>query len=195
MPYLSAEERRRQFVEAGTAVVLQHGVEGATTRRIAAQAGAPLGALHYAFRDKEELFTEIYASWIASYGEQLIALVPEGCGLAKGVKILMTELFDLFTSDRDTITAQFELFFWALRSPAAGDLAERVYTAYNDLYLTALQRANAGQESAAKVRKLQRFVFCSMDGLVIKALAAGPDAARKDLKLFIFSAVALAETG
>jgi AcrR family transcriptional regulator len=53
--YLSAEERRRTIIDAAIEVIADEGLARATTRRIAERANAPLGALHYCFRNKEEL--------------------------------------------------------------------------------------------------------------------------------------------
>ena len=55
MAYLPAEERRQRIVEAAIEVIAAEGLAGATTRRIAERADAPLGALHYCFRNKDEL--------------------------------------------------------------------------------------------------------------------------------------------
>ena len=48
---MSAQARREQFVEAAISVMSKEGLDRATTRRIAEEAGAPNGAFNYAFRD------------------------------------------------------------------------------------------------------------------------------------------------
>ena len=42
MARVSAEQRRRELVDAAVRVIAEHGVPGATTRRIADAAGAPM---------------------------------------------------------------------------------------------------------------------------------------------------------
>jgi AcrR family transcriptional regulator len=55
MPYVSADDRREAFLDAAIDVIAEEGLARTTTRRIAERADAPLGALHYCFRNKNEL--------------------------------------------------------------------------------------------------------------------------------------------
>ncbi|WP_366887893.1 TetR family transcriptional regulator, partial [Streptomyces sp. NPDC005476] len=55
MQRVRAEVRRQDLVAATVAVIAEHGVKGATTRRIAEAAGCPLASLHYVFHSKDEL--------------------------------------------------------------------------------------------------------------------------------------------
>src|ERR1700754_1929840 len=55
MAYLSAEDRRATILDAAVEVIASEGLAKTTTRRIAETADAPLGALHYCFRNKDEL--------------------------------------------------------------------------------------------------------------------------------------------
>jgi AcrR family transcriptional regulator len=60
MSRIPASQRREEFITAVVTVVAAEGVEGATTRRIAAEAKASLAALHYCFSSKEELFYAVF---------------------------------------------------------------------------------------------------------------------------------------
>ncbi|MBO0993847.1 TetR/AcrR family transcriptional regulator [Bacillus sp. SD088] len=53
------EKRKRQIAEATWKVILEQGMEGATVRNIAKEAGLSLGALRYYFSTQDELF--VYA--------------------------------------------------------------------------------------------------------------------------------------
>src|SRR3954469_19945780 len=55
MAHVPTEVRRQQLIDAAMAVISREGVDGATTRRIADEAGAPLATLHYCFQTKENL--------------------------------------------------------------------------------------------------------------------------------------------
>ena len=59
MPYVPVEQRRVQLVEAAVRVLARDGVVGATSRRIADEAGVPVGTVHYCFGDKDELFAAV----------------------------------------------------------------------------------------------------------------------------------------
>jgi AcrR family transcriptional regulator len=60
MRHVPAAERREQLIAAAIAVIAEVGVEGATTRRIAAAADAPLATLHYCFQSKERLLLDVF---------------------------------------------------------------------------------------------------------------------------------------
>jgi AcrR family transcriptional regulator len=65
LPYILVEERRQHIIKAAIEVVAEEGLAGATTRRIAERAGAPLSALHYCFKNKNELIQVIAAEGAA----------------------------------------------------------------------------------------------------------------------------------
>lgn len=58
--YLPSEQRRRLLVEAALRVMVEHGIEAATTRAIAKEAGVPLGLLHYCYSNKDDLLADAY---------------------------------------------------------------------------------------------------------------------------------------
>ena len=60
MTYVKASERRRQLVSAARVVLVRDGVASTTLRSVAAEAGVPLGTLHYAFASKELLLTAVF---------------------------------------------------------------------------------------------------------------------------------------
>ena len=71
MGHVSIKDRSHQFVEAAARVIAQEGLAAATTRRIAAEADAPLAALHYCFRSKDELLDEVYNFLSRDYVREL----------------------------------------------------------------------------------------------------------------------------
>ena len=66
MARVSAEERRRQLVAAAFRVIGRDGFAGVTTRRVCAEAGAPLAAFHYCFASKQELLAELTTQTMAA---------------------------------------------------------------------------------------------------------------------------------
>ena len=59
MPRLSAQDRRVELVEATVRVAVAEGLEAATVRRIAKEAGVPLGTVHYCFGSKAALISAV----------------------------------------------------------------------------------------------------------------------------------------
>ena len=52
MSRMSVDQRREALIAAAYRVIADHGVEGATTRRVCAQAQMPLASFHYAFESR-----------------------------------------------------------------------------------------------------------------------------------------------
>lgn len=59
MARVSAQIRRGELVEATIRVALAEGLEAATVRRIAQEAGVPLGTVHYCFGSKRALLEAV----------------------------------------------------------------------------------------------------------------------------------------
>ena len=59
MVYVKASERHQQLASARRAVMTREGVAGTTLRAVAAEAGVPLGTLHYVFPSKELMFKAV----------------------------------------------------------------------------------------------------------------------------------------
>jgi AcrR family transcriptional regulator len=114
MAHIPAEQRKDEFVEAAVAVIAEHGVRGATTRRIAEAANAPLASLHYCFATKEELFFEAFNRVGAS-------LVPEESDPADKVTAgsFLRSAIDWMLANRDYALAQVDLYLWILRTAPA----------------------------------------------------------------------------
>jgi AcrR family transcriptional regulator len=68
---LSEEERRSQILRATFLVVARHGFEGASTNRIAEQAGVSKGLIWHYFADKTDLLKQALMSAMESLGEEL----------------------------------------------------------------------------------------------------------------------------
>lgn len=193
MSYVSADERRRQLIEAAITVIARDGLAKATTRRIAEEADAALASLHYTFRSKEELFTAVYQEWIDQAADRFAGLVPEGSGLEVGVRNLLTGFFDEFEANTPEGIAQYEIFFWALRTPSARSLATDIYENYFSVCVQALDRAADGEADGETLDELASFVCGALDGILIKFLAFGhADAVRKDLERYITLGAAMA---
>jgi AcrR family transcriptional regulator len=74
-PARSRADTRRRLVEAATDLFARDGLHGATSARIAAEAGVATGTFYLHFRDKEELFREIVFAALAQLrGRTLRAL-------------------------------------------------------------------------------------------------------------------------
>ncbi|WP_175719195.1 TetR/AcrR family transcriptional regulator [Burkholderia anthina] len=114
MQRVRAEVRRQDLVAATVAVIAEHGVKGATTRRIAEAAGCPLASLHYVFHSKDELLFAVY--------ESLIDLIrsdspeaPEHGTLSDLAEFNLRSVMTWFEANPTYAKTQSELYTWALR--------------------------------------------------------------------------------
>lgn len=138
------DERRRELLSAAHRVIVRDGIDAATTRAIAKEAGYSNGVLAHYFADKDEILLSALRQSHRRIRERLARKV-EGAG---GLAALRELLLDNLPLDAErTQETRLEVSFWS-RSLASERLAE-------------VQRAEAG-ELRAVVR-----------GLLAEARAAG----------------------
>ncbi len=75
-----SEQRRQEILDAAMRIVIRDGVRGVRHRAVAAQAGVPLSATTYYFKDIEDLLTDTFAQYVersAAYMAKLWASTEE----------------------------------------------------------------------------------------------------------------------
>ena len=70
-------ERREQLIEAALAVASRDGIDAATVRAVAAEAGVSLGVVHYCFQDKDELLRAMAHAITSANLERSLGDLPE----------------------------------------------------------------------------------------------------------------------
>lgn len=118
MARVPAAERRQELIDAAVTVIAERGVDGATTRRIAEQADAPLATLHYCFSSKELLFSAVFEHISGLYSEVLNSYDVQG-DIAADARGLLCAVLDWYVGDPDMTVAIFELISWAQRQDSA----------------------------------------------------------------------------
>jgi AcrR family transcriptional regulator len=88
------EERRHELVDAAWRVIHREGVEGATVREIAAEAGCSPGSLRYYFPTQAELLAFAMELVAERVHERVEALAPEGDVLA-AVELALEQVLPL----------------------------------------------------------------------------------------------------
>ena len=125
-------DRRRLIVEAALRVIARDGVNAATHRAVAAEAGAALASTTYHFSSKGEIVAEALELAI----DRSIAAVerctapPHPATPAALVDRLVELVRALCADDQAPLAAQYELLIEAGRSPELRRLAERWDGAY-----------------------------------------------------------------
>ena len=187
MQRVRAEVRRQDLVAATVAVIAEHGVKGATTRRIAEAAGCPLASLHYVFHSKDELLFAVY--------ESLIDLIrsdspeaPEHGTLSELAEFNLRSVMAWFEANPAYAKTQSELYTWAQTSARHGHWRPSHIPGRCPCH-AGRRRASRGCQGAGCHRAAEH---CLVDGLLFswfaqedsKRLAADVDHASKMLAAY-----------
>jgi DNA-binding transcriptional regulator YbjK len=118
-------QRRDRIIDACLDVVVAHGVAGTSHRKVAAEAGVPLGSMTYHFAGMDELLREAFTRFATAASDQFerrlgAAATPDEARAA--VVALITG--DVLTTRRDLVLTS-ELYTLAAREPAFRDLTNR----------------------------------------------------------------------
>lgn len=173
MAHIPTEVRKQQLIEAAIAVVAREGVDGATTRRIADEAGAPLATLHYCFQTKENLLWATFerlADLVRLNVEQVTAPGQSTTAIATH---LFAEAVSWGLANPEANRAQIEIALWAARNDH--ELADRIYTMFVDSwtsYLTGARKPLGEDE----VETLTRVIIAMLDGLSMQFIAHDDEA-------------------
>ncbi|MGW0039230.1 TetR/AcrR family transcriptional regulator [Gordonia sp. NPDC003376] len=174
---LSVAERRRLTIEATLRVIATEGVEHATTRRIAEEAGVPQSGLFYAFDNRDELLAAVVEHGI---NEELAALTarvealeaqgaiddlrPEDVARA-GIEAFATDVVENPTREY----ALLSLGLFARRTPGLEPLAMHLYKGYNELVIRMLHEFAriGGFRWSAPAEEIAPTVIAVTDGLTM----------------------------
>ncbi|WP_181803767.1 TetR/AcrR family transcriptional regulator [Streptomyces shenzhenensis] len=178
-PTKSPSRRRRaqratseELVAAAVRVIGREGVAGATTRKIAEEAGVPQGTVHYWFADKNELLQDVVRT-IVERLEKTVAISDRPGGgvtvedLRAGLRAAWAEVSG---DDPGTQLGYYELTALALRNPSMRELARQQYGSYRELAARALAPMLADVEPQ-RAAALAQFVAVTFDGLALAWLA------------------------
>ncbi|MCX4977026.1 TetR/AcrR family transcriptional regulator [Streptomyces sp. NBC_00564] len=179
MARVPMDQRRQDYIEATVRVIGERGVRGATTRRIADAAQAPLATLHYVFHTKEQLFFAVFEHASDQLLER-IGASKESSGLGETAASLLVTTMDWYLENDGYARAQFDLYMWALRQEGTHPgLATRAYDLFIDRFAEVLRKALGDDDDAELVKPLARMVASHLDGLCLQWHGYG-DRARLD---------------
>ncbi|HEU0194813.1 MAG TPA: TetR family transcriptional regulator [Gaiellales bacterium] len=160
------ERTRQAILEAALRVVARGGVGDVTHRRVAAEAGVPLGATTYYFSSKDELLRETLRYGAQSEADFPATVAEDSAALAAA---LAGDL-DSYLDDRPHALATYEVFLAAARDPLMADAAEAWTGASRRQLEPALESlGSADPELDARV------VTALLDGLGLEQLAGQRD--------------------
>ncbi|MGN8245083.1 TetR/AcrR family transcriptional regulator [Cellulomonas soli] len=185
MNRLPVAERREQLIEAALAVASRDGIDAATVRAVAAEAGVSLGVVHYCFQDKAELMRAMAHAITGQNASGSLAGLPADARVEQIIDAVLGGLWDGISSHRGSQLLSYELTTSSLRH---ADLAQVAKEQYEGSW-TAAEQALGMIEQAAGVTwsvprsDLARVVVALVDGYSLAWLVDGDDgAARSGLR-------------
>jgi TetR/AcrR family transcriptional regulator, regulator of biofilm formation and stress response len=180
------EERRERILRATLAVIGHDGIAAVTHRRVAEQAGVPLGSVTYWFAAKDDLLRAALRRFVDEEAARLHEIAEElgaGADPADAAARFAAALED--PEEPGEQLAQFELYLEAARNPALRDIAAEAFRAYEEVAVAALRAA--GVDDAEEAAPL----FVSLaDGLGMRRQATGGAPPLDALMLGLLRAIA-----
>ncbi|GIN71985.1 HTH-type transcriptional regulator PksA [Bacillus sp. J14TS2] len=163
------EKRKRQIAEATWKVILEQGMEGATVRNIAKEAGLSLGALRYYFSTQDELF--VYAMKLVKENatERINKIAASELPAFEKVMAILLEIVPVDAQTMAEMEVWFAYVFYTRHK-------EDIFAAKEDvifkgmekllLYLRQQQVLRAGVDIEIETERL----YALIDGLALHAL-------------------------
>ncbi|WP_309072193.1 TetR family transcriptional regulator [Arthrobacter sp.] len=201
MARVPTAERRLQFVEAAARVIANDGVNAATTRRIAMEAEAPLAALHYCFRNKDELLEEVYNYLSRDYAKTLRPVEDLDAGLAHVVRAHAHRVWERMLRLPHEQVTTFELLLRRFRVESDDEaralaMNQSMYhgwiVATQELFESAARAA--GEEVPTNLELVARLFISGIDGISMQHLAdPNPERSRKLVDMLADSIISALE--
>ncbi|MEV4331100.1 TetR family transcriptional regulator [Streptomyces sp. NPDC049597] len=170
MAYVSAEARREQLIEAAVRVIAREGADGATTRKIADEAKAPLASLHYCFQNKENLLLAVFAQLSEEMPVDVDLPEGENATLGHVIERRLTSAMQWSVENPVRVRAMIEVTVWADRYNP--ELSVSFYDAFFKSSEAALRQADETL-SDEELDSVVRVATSMVDGLSLQMLTDG----------------------
>ncbi|WP_040841329.1 TetR/AcrR family transcriptional regulator [Nocardia brevicatena] len=186
MAHIALDDRRRQIVDAAVEVMATEGLARTTTRRVAERANAPLGALHYSFRNKEELIHLVMDRGAETLVECFRIVDPDQ-GMELTIRSCIAAMWNWY---QQNIGLQMALTEFGMTRIRRGGDPKEVYAIWGpfgqDLLHDNLRRAAEIEPVPPRVPvdDIARFILHRFDGLTLEyAASLDRDACRRQVDL------------
>jgi len=179
MNRMPVAERREQLIAAAIAVASRDGIEAATVRAVAAEAGVSLGVVHYCFQDKSELMRAMAHAITAQNTPADLSELPEGAPPDSVVETVVGALWSSISGARGPQLLSYELTTSSLRNEDLREVALEQYRGQWAAAETVLEEIGrvAHVEWVVPVPDLARAVVAFVDGVSLSWLVDGDDGA------------------
>jgi AcrR family transcriptional regulator len=171
--------RREQLIEAALSVASRDGIDAATVRAVAAEAGVSLGVVHYCFQDKDELLRAV-ADTITVQNRQAAEMgLPQDADLRTTFHAAVKGLWESIRVNRGAQLLSYELTTTSLRHAELNQVAIAQYRGqWNsaEVFLENIEQA-VGITWLVPRARLARSLVAVVDGIALAWLVDGDDEA------------------
>lgn len=187
VPRMSVEQRRSALIESAYRVIADHGVEGATTRRICAHAGMPLASFHYAFESRTALLCAVMEQAVPVDIERMLHTVlpaadygstPTLEAIRDNMERQFHAFYDLLKADPGRMQATIALGIYAHNHPelqqVGRDMYEQLYRVASTGGLRAVSD-HAPVTFSRPVEELGPFIIAATNSITLIYLSTGDD--------------------
>ena len=166
-------ERRREVVEAVLRVIRRDGLEQASVRNVAREAGLSMGSLRHYFASQSELMVFAFRTVIDRIESRLARLEPESDPRRRAERVL-AELLPLDDERRAENELWLAFTSRAMVDPALGDLRDEGYDALRSGCRAILTDLSTAGLAPTDVHTETERLHALLDGLAVHA-AMRPD--------------------
>jgi AcrR family transcriptional regulator len=164
-------ERRSKVAAAARAVIARDGLDGASVRRVAAEAGSSTTVVTHYFADKQALLAAAVEDAYAAVTGRMAAHVEAGPG---GLPTLRAVLLEALPLDAGRAgEARVWMAFWSAAStrPALREVQRAGYREWRELVARVLEEAVERGQVVADVdaTSVGEQLMCLVDGLLMQA--------------------------
>ena len=186
-----SEAKRETILQAAITVIAKEGVHGATTRKIAAEAGINLATLHYQFESKETILLSVLGHLTARYRQELDITFSKPEPLRDRIDHLLTFIWGEVQRAPEEQLTLYDLTLYALTTAGSEWLGKKKYEELLLLYRDALASSTEITTGSLDIDldALANFIFTGFVGTVLQWLAtANTPRARQQIQNLIVAA-------
>ncbi len=162
---VDAEERRAAITDAAARVIAHSGIEAATMREVAAEAGWTTGAITHYFANKHEL---LLATFQASLAHRRSQRLPPSASPAERLRATLEGALPVDESRRRHWLVTLACCVQASGEPSLGEAQRDAYREFR-AHVADLAEAAALADSATKLTVAEQMI-AGIDGVAVQAL-------------------------
>ena len=137
---VNQDARRRLIAETVIQIIGSRGIEAASVRTVAAEAGVSAGAVQRCFATKDELLRFVLHQVNARFTARVqarMAQLPDPTDEAAGLRVIIDEMLPLDDERRLTCAATLALLAYSATEPAATEIMRSAYQAAHGFFMRA----------------------------------------------------------